>query len=222
MHKKRQKESGFSIFELVIVVAIVAILSTIAALSFYTEKIYKADTQALNIIDVLQEARQRALSQRTTMRVEVNRTEQLIQLINENSPTTSSDDEEVRTVSYTNQGVFVGTQPSNYTAGNPVELSPTPRLAFRTSNHPLSVGDRVGTIRFLRNGTVSDAGTDDIGTGARIRGATILVWSKYADDTSTNPNTVQIMRAVTVQRTSGLTRLWKCPLENGTCATWIK
>lgn len=221
MRKITNKEAGYSALELVIVVTFIGILSVMATLSMSTVEVNKADHQALNLIDVVQEARQRSLSQRTTMRVEINSTDRVIQIINEGDPLTASDDQVIKTVGLVEGGVFVGTTPSNLSAA-PTELSPTPAVAFATSVHPLSSGDSVATLRFLRNGTVTNAGNDAIGTGAVPTGATVYVWSKYPDDTTANPSTGQIFRAVTVLASSGLTRLWKCPTDNGYCSTWKK
>lgn len=223
LKKPKKNESGFSIMELVIVLGVVAILTVMATLSFSTEKLYEADTQALTFIDIFQEARQRSLSQRTTMRVEINRTDQVINIIDEGrNALSSADDQVIKTSRFIGTGgVFIGSTASNQ-SGSPAELSPTPAITFSSSVHPLSSGDSVSTLRFLRNGTVTNAGTDAIGTGSVPTGATIFIWSKYANDTSTNPTTGQMFRAVTVLSSSGLTRLWKCTTENGSCSTWKK
>ena len=68
-----------------VVMGIIVIMSTIVL--FYTtaqKKLYKADEQALLLADMLQEARQRALTQRGTMRVEINLTNNTVKLYDEN------------------------------------------------------------------------------------------------------------------------------------------
>ncbi len=81
-----KKEQGFSLIELVIVVLIISILSVISIISLRGEKKYLADDQAYKILDILNEARQRALTQHETMRVEFNKTQNIVQLISENAP----------------------------------------------------------------------------------------------------------------------------------------
>lgn len=218
---KFDSEAGFSALELIIVLVFVGILSVMATISFNSTEIEKADAQASAVIDVLQEARQRALGQRTTMRVEINLTDRVVQIINENNPGNANDDQVIKTNGFVEGGVFFGTGATNV-SGSPTELSPTPNVVFATSVHPLSTGDNVATLRFQRDGTVTNAGTDAIGTGAVPTGATIHVWSKYTDDTSANPTNGQIFRAITVLASSGLTRLWECPKTSGSCSNWKK
>lgn len=221
MNNKNNSELGFSIVELVVVLAVITVLSVIALMSFTTEKLYQADTQAINLVDIFQEARQRSLAQRTTMRVEINQTDRVIEIIDEGRlGDDTSDDVVIKTSQFVGTGdVFVGSVPDNQNS-NPAELSPTPIVAFQNSVHPHSSGDSVVTLRFTRSGTVENAGDDALGTNAVPTGATIFVWSKYPEDNSANPTTGQMFRAVTVLASSGLTRMWKCGNENGSCNTW--
>lgn len=218
--QKFNSDKGFSIIELVVVLLIIGVLSAFAVWALKTSKLYNAETQALALIDVMQEARQRSLSQRRTMRVEINSTKKLIRLINENTPGNASDDTIIKSVPFMdNNTLLIGRTPTNM-SGSPTELSPVPASSFSTSLHPLSANDKVITLRFLRNGTVVNAGNDAIGTGAVPTGATIYVWARR--DTDTNPNTTaaNIFRAVTVLGSSGATRLWKCATVNNQCTNW--
>lgn len=219
-HSKTKSASGFSLVELMVVLVIIAILSAFAMMSLGSEKVYDADKQTLAIIDLLHEARQRSLSQRNTMRVEINETRNSIRLIDENRPNDSTDDVEIKSAPYRNNGVFIGTLPSNMT-DNPTELSPVSPIAFTISNHPLSANNSVATMRFLRNGTVHNAGSNDIGTGSIATGATIYVWSKFPQDNSAYPTIGQMFRAITVVGTTGSSRLWKCTMTSGNCSDWI-
>ena len=220
LENKQQSESGFSLLELVVVLAIAIVLSLMAVMSFSTQKLHKADRQATELADIMQEAKQLAISQRRTIRLQINATEKVIRLINEGTDLTTADDDVlVKTALYIEDGVFMGTKPSNVTS-TPSELSPTPEIVFKTSTHPLSSGDSVATVRFLRNGRVTDAGNDAIGTGSIATGSTIYVWSKHTADTSSNPTQGQVFRSITVLGSSGLTRLWKCPNVSGQCSTW--
>lgn len=219
-YSKIKSAAGFSLIELMIVLVIIAIVSSFAVMSFTADKLYDADKQALGIIDLLHEARQRSLSQRNSMRVEINQTKNSIRLIDEKGPNDASDDVEIKSVPYRNGGVFIGTLPSNMT-DNPAELSPVPPIEFAVSNHPLSPNDDVATVRFLRNGTVHNAGTNGAGAGSIATGATIYVWSKYPNDASPTPTTGQVFRAITVLGTTGSSRLWKCAMTDGNCSDWI-
>lgn len=112
-YSKIKSAEGFSLVELMIVLIIIAILSSIAVMSLSYDKLYDTDKQAIQIVDLLQEARQRSLSQRNTMRVEINSTKNSIRLIDEKKPDDSADDVSIKAVAYRNNGVFIGTLPSN-------------------------------------------------------------------------------------------------------------
>ncbi len=217
----RKSEMGFSIAELVIVITIIAIISTIAIMTLSTPKMHEAESQTLQIIDFFQEARQRSLSQRTTMRVEINATLRMIRLIDEKESGNAADDVVIKSSRFMDNGVYIGSKPANVT-NTPVELSPVPVTAYATSTHPLSSGNSVIVLRFQRNGTVVNAGTNAVGAGATPTGSTIYVWSKYANDSSTTPNKAQVMRAITVLASSGSTRMWKCLFSNEACSAWTK
>lgn len=200
--------------ETIIVVVVVGILSTMALVAYSSNRKYSADDQARQIIDILDEARQKALNQRTTFRVEINRTRNRIRLIDENQTTTADDDVEVKSVTLSTQTI-VGSAPPNVTA-TPTATSPIPVGTYTSSTYPLSSGDQKITLRFRRNGQVVDAGTDSIGTGSVTNGMTIYVYPKTA--TGVNPD---VVRAVTILGTSGDTSLFKCKFNaSGNCISW--
>lgn len=220
--KAAKKEQGFSLIELVIVVLIISILSVISIISLRGEKKYLADDQAYKILDILNEARQRALTQHETMRVEFNGTKNIVQLISENAPGDAADDQVIRSLSLADaKDVVVGVTPKNVDTA-PSEMSPTPVLNFKQSSHPLSLPDSVAALRFVTNGTVLDAGSNEIGKNAAMTGATIYVWSPNYLKNDTPLNTGNIIRAITVQGTSGLSRYTKCALVNDRCGNWIQ
>lgn len=220
--KAAQKEQGFSLIELVIVVLIISILSVISIISFKGEKKYLADDQAYKILDILNEARQRALTQHETMRVEFNKTKNIVQLISENAPGDAADDQVIKSLSLADTAyVIVGVTPTNVNTA-PSEMSPTPVLNFKQSKHPLSLADSVATLRFVTNGTVLDAGSNKIGANAAITGATIYIWSPNYSKNNTPLNTGNIIRAIMVQGTSGLSRYTKCALVNNRCGNWLQ
>jgi Tfp pilus assembly protein FimT len=216
-----KSEIGTSLVELIVVLVIVTIMSAFAFSMLRAPRMMNAEAQAVSLINILQEARQRSLSQRRTMRVEINSTKRLIRLINENAPGTIADDEIIKSTAYIGNGIQIGTTPSNMT-GAPTELSPVPVVTFSVSLHPLSIGDQVATLRFLRNGTVVNAGTNAVGANAVVTGATVYVWAKSDTDASSNPTVATVFRAVTVSGSSGAARLWKCPNVNNQCSSWTK
>ncbi len=223
MKRKRafsKAEQGVSIVEILVVVVIIGIMSAFLVASFNSYKLYNADNQALKLIDLIREAQQRALSQHETMRVEINSTGRLARIINENTPGTAADDVVIGTMSFSDN-ILIGVVPTNMTSG-PTEASPVLPVAFTTSNHPLSLGSRAATLRFMSNGTVRNAGTDAIGTNSVATGATVYVWSKRDNDTSANPTVANVLRAVTVIGSSGSPKLWKCAVINNQCTTWTR
>ena len=220
--KVSKKEQGFSLIELMIVVLIICIMSVISIISLRGEKKYLADDQAYKILDILNEARQRALTQHETMRVEFNKTQNIVQLISENAPGDAADDQVIKSLSLADaKDVVVGDTPANVDTA-PSEMSPTPVLNFKQSKHPLSLTNSVATLRFVTNGTVLDAGSNSIGKNAALTGATIYVWSPNYSNNNTPLNTGNIIRALTVQGTSGLSRYTKCALVNNRCGNWIQ
>jgi prepilin-type N-terminal cleavage/methylation domain-containing protein len=216
--KKTSSQAGFSLIEVVIVLTVLVILSSMAVMTFWNSRKYSADDQAKRMIDVFDEARQKALNQRKTFRVEINRTKQEIRLIDEgnNDPVvTETDDVIIKRVQISNQ-VVIGAAPTNI-SGAPTATSPIPVPAYASNNYPLSNGDEKITLRFKLNGQVVDAGTDNIGTGSFVNGATIYVYSNKPS--VTNPD---VIRAVTVLGTTGDTSLFKCTFASNICGSWSR
>lgn len=200
-------EAGFSLIEMMTVVSIIFILAGFSM--FYLtghQKAYKPDDESLQITDILQEARQRSLTQRRTMRVEINATKNIVRLIDENQdPTTEADDVVLKSVSLYNPAeVKVGGIPGNI-GYNPPEPLPAPTAIFKPSVYPSSISQSVCTLRFRSDGTVVDAGNNPTGTGAVMTGATVQVWSPKASDTTKS----DIARSITVIGSTGTIRLWE-------------
>lgn len=214
--KSSSGQYGFSLLELIVVLLVITVLTAVSVISFAGTRKYNADDQAQEIVDVLNQARQSALNQRRTFRVEINKTKNKITLINENEYNDASDDKIVKSVAL-RKDVFVNSVPSNVLA-NPTYSSPIPVLSYAAGNYPLSSGEEKITLRFARNGRVLDTGSDNIGTGSLMRGATIYVYTNK-DKT----NTPEIIRAVTVSQTSGNTAILKCSFDaNNKCGNWAK
>ncbi len=216
-----QSEQGYSLVEMLIVVAIIGILSAVTVMSLSATKKYNAENQALTLLDFMREAQQRALSQKKTMRVVINSSDRNINLINENDAATANDDTIIKSATFVDNNMFIGVVPTNTTT-SPVELSPVAPIVFANSIHPQSLGDVVATMRFRSNGMVLNTGNDAIGSLAIPTGATVYVWTRRDSDTSANPTEADILRAVTVLGSSGSTKLWKCGVIANQCTTWTR
>ena len=193
--------------ELLVVVVVIGIVSTMAL--FYAanhKKAYQPDDQALLLVDMIQEARQRALTQRRTMRVEINLTTNRANLYDENANlTTASDDMLIKSLSlFATTNVKVNTRPAEI-AYNPGELLPVPNAVFKPSVYTSSISQSVATIRFLANGTAVDAGTNPVGAGSVPTGVTLHIWAP----TKADPTKSDIARAITVLGSTGVIRMWE-------------
>ena len=212
-------EQGFSLIELLVAIILLAVLATFAFLGTSSNKLFAADTQAMAIMDVLQEARQKALTQGQTLRVELNDTKKLIRLIDENNTTVGSDDSIIVTKNF-DPTTTVGVKPANI---NPVggivpqSTSPIPEIQYTQTTYPLSANDKVKTLRFLKTGEVVDAGTDNLGTGAISSGVTIYVYNGPSGSKSS------VVRAITLSGITAVSQLYKCQTNSqGICTTWVK
>jgi type II secretory pathway pseudopilin PulG len=220
MLKKKKKEEGFSVIELCCVMVIIMTMSAVSL--FYlsaNKKLYAADDQALLLSDILQEAKQKAFTQKEVMRVEINQTTKRIRLIEENLPnvvplTAVADDRVVKEIPfYGSELVRLETNPSNVTT-LPVDVTPTPQAVFANSVYPLSNGNSVCTIRFLRSGIVTNGGTLVDASDAVPTGFTIHIW-KPATPSST---TAVVEKAITIGSGTGTVRLWNYNMNNN---TWV-
>lgn len=201
-----QSEAGFTVAELLVVMGLTVVMTTVSLYYLYShEKLYKPDEQAAYLIDMLQEARQKALTMKVVMRVEIDMTDSVARLINEGDGSTATDDKVVRSFTLKSVKEVKMEQRPNNVSINPVEQSPVTAIAYVTSSvHPLSSGHKVATLRFKKDGTVSDAGTTAIGGGSTVGGAMIFVWQPD----KTNENNSTITRAITVIGATGAIRLW--------------
>jgi prepilin-type N-terminal cleavage/methylation domain-containing protein len=204
--KQKNTESGFSLIELLIVLIISSIMLAVTGYYFVAhQRLYKPDDQTLRIIDILQEARQRSLTQRETVRVEIDLTDNIIRLIDENTPTTETDDREIRRTTLLPQSeVKLQARPDNITY-NPPETLPAPTAVFAPSIYPSSSSHNVCTIRFQSNGTVMNGGTTAIGGGATVTGFTLHIWSPK----KTNSYESDIARSITIIGSTGSLRMWE-------------
>lgn len=192
------RADGFSIVELIIVLAIIAIASGISL--FYLsahQRLFKPDEQTLQIGDLMQEARQRSLTQRETIRVEVDLTDNIARLVDENTTSTKKDVKirEIQLLPTTQ--VSVETAPPDIST-KPNEVMVLPAAEFKTSTSSTSLNhSKVFTLRFKNDGTVIDA-------DGKPDGATLYIWSPKKNQT----NQSEIALAITIEP-SGLIRHWQ-------------
>lgn len=196
---KSHNEAGFTLAELLVVTGLTIVMTTVSLYYLYShQKLYKPDEQAALFIDMLQEARQRALTQKVTMRVEVDLTDNVARLINEGDVTVTTDDKVLRSVNLKSvEEVKMEQRPNNVTV-SPTESSPVDSITYSTNSaYPLSLSHKVATLRFRKDGTVTNA-------GSTVTGATVFVWQPD----KANANNSTITRAITVIGTTGAIRLW--------------
>lgn len=206
MIRKQNLERGFSIIELLVVLVVMSILTGFTAYYFAShQKLYKADDQALKIIDILQEARQRALTQRESIRVEINATKNTARIIDENDPLIIGDDAVIRQITlFIQTDVKFATRASNITYNPPEPIVPASAV-FTPSVYPSSTTQSVCTLRFQSNGTVLNAGNDGIGNGSTPTSSTLHIWSLKAGTS----NDADIARSITISAASGSMRMWE-------------
>jgi hypothetical protein len=197
---------GFSLVKLITVSSIFTIL--LITFLFYgscSEKLTRPDEQAQKIIDVFREARRSSSAEGETMRVEIDLMDNLVRLIDENQPQTADDDRLVKNIALLPlKEVKINTRPQNI-ATTPTEIMPVPVAQFRQSKYPASFSHNVFTFRFLPNGTITNEGTDAVGSNATTVGLTLFVWSPRF----TNGNESEIARAITVIGGTGSIRFWE-------------
>jgi prepilin-type N-terminal cleavage/methylation domain-containing protein len=212
-------EAGFSLIELVIVMLLLLILTVSAGLGMALTRIHGADAQAVALMDIFQEARQKALTQGKTLRVEINDTKKQIRLIDENATNASTDDIVITTLNI-NRATTVGVTPANVTGATPAlpkGNSPIPVIQYTQTSYPLSKNNKVKTLRFLKSGEVVDAGTDNLGTGALTSGTTIYVYNGAEGSKSS------VVRAITLSGITADAQVFKCQADTqGICKGWVK
>lgn len=210
-------EKGVSIFELLIVIIIGTIMATFSIFYFSGHsRLFKPDEESLKLIDLLQEARQRSLTQRETIRVEIDVTDNVARLIDENTAATQDDDKKIREITlFTSANVKLDSQPPDITTA-PEVVPAQPIADFKQSIYPPSVTHRVVTFRFMKDGTVYDAGTNPVGANANLTGATMYIWSPKLNSTTVS----EFARAITIVGTTGSIKMWEYDRALTTANKW--
>lgn len=186
--RRRNQEAGFSVVELMIVAAIIVILT---AISFFVlaphKRSYRADDAAAQATNFLRDAYQRALAQRQTFRVQIDRANKLITLIDENRLPVG-DEIEVRRDVLLDE---VTLDPPVF-GGTPITAPPAPY------SYPAAVyASNVWVARFRSDGSMVDADGNPLS-------ATL-----YFSPMNLQTQEKTLIRAVTVFGPSGSIRAWK-------------
>jgi type II secretory pathway pseudopilin PulG len=200
-----KNQAGFKIIELLIVLGIVSVLTAMSLPYIVNhKKLYKSEDQALQIMDLMREASQTALTRRKTIRLEIDLTANSVLLIDEGR----SPDAEFKSVPLEKtRELRVDMVPAGVTKPSTNYTD----IAFSTDTvgHYLGStsvsGHNVWAARFKSDGTVvNDA---DVPLNANI-----YVWPPAASG-STSPRNIQEVRAITLVGGSGAVRYWR---HNGT------
>lgn len=183
-----QAAAGFSIIELLIVVSLVIVLTAISVFMLAPQRrAYRSEDAAAQVANFLRDAYQRALSQRQTFRVQIDRANRLIQLIDENRLPVGDEIEARRDVLIDEVSFD---QPSF--DGTPAAVPAAPY------NYPVAVyASNLWSARFRSDGSVVDA-------SGNLMSATL-----FFSPTGSQNQDKRLVRAVTLFGPSGSVRLWK-------------
>lgn len=197
---------GYSIIEMLGVAAILVILTAISIPYAYNyNKLYRTEDQALKIIDMMQEAGQRALTRRRTVRFEIDLTENKMHIIDE--PTTGPH-QLIRSVDLLSpHEVMVDETPSGITTPSPPDY---PIAEFTNDNFGHTkpdgsavTGNKVWQARYRSNGSVIGPDSTPVPLNA-----TLILWPPKPGD-PTVANSLGEVRALTLFAGSGAMKYWK-------------
>lgn len=206
--KKRRRSAeyaqrGASIVEIVMALVIIGILSAIS-LPYITnyKKYYKSEDQALKILDLMREASQLALAQRRTIRFEIDLTDNVVLLIDQNGSAAGTQIKKVPLEA--TKDIRVDTIPTGVTKPNPPNYTD---IAFTTDTVGHTVGastvngHSIWAARFKRDGSVVNAADTPISVN-------IYVFPPVSNG-STTPRIKNEVRAITMFGGSGAIRYWR-------------
>ena len=184
----RRAEQGYSVVEMLMVAALIITMTAVAVFTLgHSRRSYRADDAASQVVNFLRDAYGRALSQRQTMRVSIDRANQTITLIDENR-LPFGDEIVIRRAPLIDQISL--SQPTIGEA--PIGLPPAPY------GYPAAVyAGNVWEARFRSDGSVVD-------TAGNTLSSTLFFSPANLTDNQAN-----LIRAVTVFGPSGSIRLWR-------------
>lgn len=201
----RSSAAGFSLMELLIVFSIIAVLTAISVpYLFQYQQVYKSEEQARKLMDLMQEANQLALNRRRTIRFEIDLTNNVALLIDENGVGTA-DDTLIRSQPLLSTGeIRVDTNPSGVTRPNPPNYA-NAAFANDTLGHKVGsntvINNNVWAARFRSDGSVVTAGDVPVS-------ATIFFWPPRTPGNAAARDNGEV-RAITLFGGSGAVRYWK-------------
>ncbi len=201
---------GFSVVELIIVLVIISILSAISLPYIYNyKKLYKSEDQALQIMDLMREASQLALTRRRTMRFEIDLTNNQVLIIDEDTRVTPAVHQEIKAIPLELPNELrMSAIPTGVTKPNPPNYNDAV-FAADTLGHLRGatnvIGNTVWAARFNRDGTVVNAAGNPVS-------ANLYVWAPLTTGNPAPRNKSEV-RAITIFGGTGAVRYWK---NNGT------
>ena len=182
-------QSGFSLVELLMVVTIMAILTTISIFALRSSKrSYAPDDEANQIVSFFREAHQRALTQRQTQRVTIDKANLVVRLMDEGL---LPGGDEVEIIRGKLNGTVNMTQP---TIGGVLLTQPPAPYNY---NVAVFDGSSTAQYRFRADGSV----TDSVGNSVSA--------TFYFMPLDMNDQSGTLVRAVTLFGPSASTRSWK-------------
>jgi Tfp pilus assembly protein FimT len=183
-----RESEGYSVIELLVVVVIIITLTAAAVFSLVPHRhAYGTEDAAGQLTNFLRDAYQRAISQRQTMKVQIDRTNMLIKIIDENK-LPAGDEIEVRRAKLNNE-ISVN-QPT--VGGSPLNAPAAPY------NYPVAVySSNLWEARFRSDGSVVD-------NAGNTLSATVFFSFVNMKTSDTN-----LIRAVTLFGPSGSVRFWR-------------
>lgn len=194
----QQGEHGYSVIEMLVVASLIIAMTAVAVFTLgHSRRSYRPDDAAGQVVNFLRDAYGRALSQRQTMKVRVDRANQTITLFDENRLPVG-DEILIRQTPLIDQVSL--SQP--IIGANSVGLPPAPY-----SYPPAVYTANVWEARFRSDGSVVDSAGNTLS-------ATLFFSPSNLNDSDAN-----LIRAVTLFGPSGSIRLWRFSGQSFTAGT---
>lgn len=211
--ERRKTMAGVSMVEVIIVLVIIAILSAISIpYIFQSRSRYRSEDQALKVMDLMREASQLAITRRRTFRLEIDRTNNQLLIIDETGQLAAATDDQKQIKAIPLDPVNetrVDTIPTGVSKPNPPNYNDATfaadTIGHKDANGNSVTGNTVWAVRFKRDGSVVNGADNPIS-------ANLYFYPPQTTGSST-PRSLNEVRAVTVFGGSGAVRYWK---YNGT------